>query len=140
VTLGHDFRHPAHGRPAGTIVDMLRFLGHYLEMVIAMFAGMFALGPIWSFALPGLHDQPDAHAMVMATNMAIGMALWMRIRKHGWPHILEMCAAMYVPFVLLLLPYWLNLISADTLMTAGHILMFPAMLIPMLRHRHRDQH
>jgi hypothetical protein len=42
---------------------------------------------------------------------------------------------MYVPFVLLLLPYWLYLISGDTLMTAGHILMFPAMLIPMLRRR-----
>jgi hypothetical protein len=119
---------------------MLRFLGHYLEMVVAMFVGMFALGPVWSLALPGLHDRPDAHAMVMATNMAIGMALWMWFRKHSWAHIVEMCAAMYVPFVVLLVPYWLDLISGDTMMTAGHILMFPAMLVPMLRHRHRDPH
>jgi hypothetical protein len=139
MTSGHDVRYPLSGRPAGTIVGMLRFLGHYLEMVVAMFVGMFALGPVWSFALPGLHDHPDAHAMVMATNMAIGMALWMWFRKHPWAHIAEMCAAMYVPFVVLLVPYWLNVISGEAMMTAGHVLMFPAMLVPMLRHRHSSR-
>ena len=114
----------------------LRFAGHYLEMVVAMFVGMFALGPLWSMALPGLSAHPDASALVMATNMSIGMAAWMRIRKHAWPHIAEMCAWMSAPFVVLLVPYWMNLISGDTLMTAGHLLMFPAMLVPMLRHRH----
>ncbi|MEU4422219.1 hypothetical protein AB0F81_16455 [Actinoplanes sp. NPDC024001] len=113
----------------------LRFAGHYLEMVVAMFVGMFALGPLWNLAVPGLDAHPDAHAMVMATNMAIGMALWMRIRKHSWSHIGWMCAAMYVPFVVLLAPYWAGLISGGTLMTAGHILMFPAMLAPMLWRR-----
>jgi hypothetical protein len=127
-----------HDRPAATIQGMrtLRFAGHYLEMVVAMFVGMFALAPLWSMALPGLHDHPDAAALVMATNMSIGMAAWMRIRKHSWLHIGEMCAWMSAPFVLLLIPYWTNLISGGTLMTAGHILMFPAMLVPMLRHRH----
>ncbi|MFC7533064.1 hypothetical protein [Actinoplanes sp. GCM10030250] len=114
----------------------LRFWGHYLEMVVAMFVGMFALAPLWNLAVPGLEDHPDAHAMVMATNMAIGMALWMRIRRHSWVHIGEMCAAMYVPFVVLLVPYWLGWISGGALMTAGHILMFPAMLVPMVLRKH----
>ncbi|MBU2666061.1 hypothetical protein KOI35_21335 [Actinoplanes bogorensis] len=114
-------------------MTILRFAGHYLEMVVSMFVGMFALGPVWSWAVPGLSDHPDAAAMVMAVNMSIGMALWMRIRKHSWSHIGEMCAWMTAPFVVLLVPYWTGLISGDTLMTAGHILMFPAMLVPMLR-------
>ncbi|MBG0564614.1 hypothetical protein [Actinoplanes aureus] len=118
-----------------TTASRLRFAGHYLEMVVAMLVGMFALAPLWNLAVPGLDAHPDAHSMVMATNMAIGMALWMRIRKHDWRHIAEMCAAMYVPFVALLVPYWMGLISGGTLMTVGHILMFPAMLVPMLWRR-----
>ncbi len=120
----------------------LRFAGHYLEMVVAMFVGMYALGPLWTFALPGLPglpglpDRPDITAMVMATDMSIGMAGWMLVRRHPWPHIGEMCAAMVVPFAALLVPYWTGLIDGGTLMLAGHLLMFPAMLLPMLRHRH----
>jgi hypothetical protein len=118
----------------------LKFAGHYLEMVVAMFVGMVALSPLWSMAVPGLSGHPDAAAMVMATDMSIGMALWMRIRKHGWLHIGEMCAAMVAPFVVLLVPYWMGVISGDMLMTAGHVLMFPAMLVPMLRHRQDSLH
>lgn len=114
----------------------MRFAVHYVEMVVAMFVGMVALAPLWSMALPGLSAHPDAAAMVMATDMSIGMALWMRIRGHHWLHIAEMCAWMSAPFAVLLIPYWMNLISGGTLMTAGHILMFPAMVVPMLRHRH----
>ena len=118
----------------------LRFAGHYVEMIVAMLAGMVALGPLWSLALPGLSAHPDAHAMVMATNMSLGMALWMRIRKHSWPRIAEMCAAMYVPFAVLLVPYWLGAVSGGALMTAGHVLMFPAMLAAMLWRRSEYYH
>jgi hypothetical protein len=112
----------------------LRFAGHYLEMVVAMFLGM-ALGPLWSFLVPGIDDRPDVRTMVMATDMAIGMTLWMLIRRHSWRHIAEMSGAMYAPFVLLLGPYWLGAISSDTLMMVGHVLMFPAMLVPMILRR-----
>ena len=113
----------------------LRFALHYAEMIAAMLAGMYALAPLWSLVLPGLADHPDAHAMVMATDMSVSMALWMRIRRHSWPRTAEMCAAMYVPFALLLAPYWLGLISGAVLMAAGHVLMFPAMLAAMLWRR-----
>jgi hypothetical protein len=122
----------------------LRFAGHYLEMIVAMVLGMVALGPIWSLAVPRLSDYPVADVLVMATNMSIGMALWMRIRRHSWPRIAEMCAAMYVPFLVLLVPYGAGVLSADGLMMGGHVLMFPAMLAAMLWRRgdyyHHGQH
>lgn len=108
----------------------LQFLLHYVEMVVAMFVGMFALDPLW----PALAS-PAAEAMVMATNMAVGMGLWMKIRRHSWRHIGEMTAAMYLPFVVLLVPYALGALSGHGLMMLGHILMFPAMLAAMLWRR-----
>jgi hypothetical protein len=113
----------------------LRFALHYLEMVVSMLVGMFALGPLWSMALPGLADHPAADALVMATNMSIGMAVWMAIRRHPWPRIAEMVAAMYAPFVVLLVPYFLGGLSGHGLMMGGHMLMFVTMFAAMLWRR-----
>ena len=118
----------------------LRFAGHFAEMIIAMLVGMVALGPLWSLATPALLHRGDVHAVGMATNMTIGMALWMRIRRHSWPRIAEMSAAMYLPFLVLLLPHWLGVISAGTVMTGGHLLMLPAMLAAMLWRRSDYHH
>ncbi|SDB99937.1 flagellar biosynthetic protein FliP [Geodermatophilus telluris] len=104
---------------------------HYLEMVVAMLVGMVALGPLEQLVWPGLDDRVDVHAVVMATNMAIGMGAWMRVRGHSWPAIAEMSAAMYVPFAVLLVPFWAGALSGDTLFTAGHLLMLPAMALAM---------
>lgn len=109
---------------------MRKFLRHYAEMVVAMLVGMVVLGPLW----PDL--PPAAAALAMATDMAIGMAVWMRIRRHSLPGIVEMCAAMYLPFLILLVPYALGVLSSAALMIGGHVLMFPAMALAMLRHRH----
>jgi hypothetical protein len=113
----------------------VRFAGHFVEMVVAMVAGMVVLGPLWALAWPGLAGVPAAQALVMATNMTAGMALWMRVRRHAWRGIAEMSAAMYLPFVVLLVPYWLGAISGAVLMTAGHVLMVPLMLAAMIRRR-----
>ena len=104
---------------------------HYLEMVVAMVVGMTVLGPIEGLVWPGLDDRVDVHAMVMATNMAIAMAAWMRFRRHSWTAIAEMSAAMYVPFAVLLVPYWAGAVSGSFLFTAGHVLMLPAMALAM---------
>jgi hypothetical protein len=53
----------------------LKFLGHFVEMVVAMVVGMAAFGPLWTLVWPDLPSSPAAHTMVMATDMAIGMAL-----------------------------------------------------------------
>ncbi len=108
------------------------FVRHYLEMVVAMFAGMFALGPLEHLVWPALSTRHDVGVLVMATNMAIGMGAWMRFRGHSWRGIVEMSASMYVPFAVLLVPYWSGAIGAGALMTWGHVLMFPAMAAVML--------
>ena len=112
-----------------------RFALHGLEMVIAMLAGMLVLGPVWGWAWPGLAADTTAQALVMATNMSIGMAVWMRIRGHGLPAIAEMSAAMYLAFLVLLPFHWAGMVSEMAFMTAGHVLMVPAMLVAMLRRR-----
>jgi hypothetical protein len=110
----------------------LRFARHYLEMVVAMAVGMALLMPLTPAAWAAM---PAVHALVMAADMTIGMAAWMAIRRHGVRPIAEMSVAMCAPFVLLLVPYGFGLISGDTVMLAGHVLMFVTMLGAMLRRR-----
>ncbi len=117
-----------------------RFVRHFLEMVVAMVAGMMILGPASTliFAQLGwsdLLDYPVWAALVMATNMAIGMSVWMRYRGHSWTSTLEMAAVMYLPFVVLFVPFWAGALSGDILLVAGHIVMLPAMVVAMLHRR-----
>ena len=107
-------------------------VGHYLEMVVAMLAGMVVLGPVEEFLWPALDDRTDVAVLVMATNMAVGMGAWMRFRGHSWRGIAEMSAAMYLPFAVLLVPYWAGGLSEHALMTWGHVLMLPAMALVMV--------
>ncbi|MGS2615051.1 DUF6010 family protein [Micromonospora sp. LZ34] len=118
-----------------------RLLWHLGEMALAMIAGMLLLGPVWEVAgaplgLAAVLARPDVTALVMATDMTVGMTVWMRYRRHAWAATAEMAAAMYVPFLLLFAPYWAGLLPADALMLGGHLLMVPAMVLVALRHRH----
>src|SRR5689334_18760589 len=72
----------------------------------------------------------------MATNMTIGMTVWMRHRRHSAAACAEMAAAMYVPFLVLLAPYWAGLLGGDAMLLGGHLLMLPAMVLVALRYRH----
>jgi hypothetical protein len=108
------------------------FTRHYLEMVMAMLVGMVALGPLEHLVWPALTARPDVGVMVMATNMSIGMGGWMRFRGHSWRGIAEMSASMYLPFVVLLVPFWAGAIGEGALMTWGHLLMLPAMALVMV--------
>jgi flagellar biosynthetic protein FliP len=126
------------GRTRGRIRAMAR---HYAEMVVAMFAGMILLGGLRD--LVGLTvpfaDRPGLSYVLMATDMAIGMAAWMTIRRHDSASTLEMCAAMYVPVVLLPL-VWAGAMAPMTFMLVAHVLMLVAMLAVLLRHRHHYAH
>jgi hypothetical protein len=80
---------------------------HFLEMVVTMAVGMVALHPLWKLALRGLGaphvlTHPTLMALVMATDMSLGMGTWMRYRGHSWRSIAEMSATMYVPFAVFL--------------------------------------
>lgn len=114
---------------------------HYLEMAAAMGLGMAILDPLlrWGLTAAGWGaalERTDARAMIMATEMAVAMAGWMLIRRHGRPEVAEMTAAMYVPFLALLVPYWTGILSGELLMILGHILMMVAMAVVVYRHRH----
>jgi hypothetical protein len=117
-----------------------RFSVHYLQMVVAMVAGMVVLGPLESLVLEGAGwssamDGAGATAMVMATNMTVAMAGWMRFRGHTTGPILEMSAAMYLPFLILLVPLWQGGITEHTFVLGGHVLMLLGMLLAMLLRR-----
>lgn len=114
---------------------------HYVEMIVAMFAGMLVVGGARMLAgltVP-LEEHPGAWYLLMATDMAIGMAAWMRYRGHGWAGTLVMCAAMYVPLALVPLA-WTGVMSDMTFMTATHVVMLVAMLAALLRRRHEFAH
>ena len=117
-----------------------RFVGHYLEIVVAAVAGMVVLGPAESMLLNPIGwaevvARFEAATLVMATNMTIAAAAWMRFRRHGWAAIAEMAVAMYAPFLVLFPPLWLGVLSASGLMALGHVLMLFTIAAAMLRRR-----
>ncbi len=116
------------------------FVRHYLEMVVAMLAGMFVLGWLEQTLFPGLDLRTDVEVLVMATNMSIGMGAWMWFRGHSWRGIAEMSAAMYLPFAVLVVPFWAGAIGEHALMTWGHVLMLPAMALVMVLRPHEYAH
>jgi hypothetical protein len=115
------------------------FVRHYAEMVVAMFLGMMVLYPPWLWATSdvtsGWLDRSETEALVMATSMAIPMALWMRFRGHGFVPTLEMCLAMYAGFVVLFPFLWWGGLTGDDMVTVGHVLMLVFMLVAMLLRR-----
>jgi hypothetical protein len=116
------------------------FLRHFIEMVLAMLVGMALFGAIiWGiFGLLGhsnLRHYPEIRALVMSANMVIGMSLWMRYRRHSWAAIGEMAGAMFVPYAVLIGPFWAGLLSGPALLGAMHVLMLPLMIVAMLHRR-----
>jgi flagellar biosynthetic protein FliP len=77
-------------------MQVARFAGHYVQMGIAMLVGMLLpLGLLLSaFGLGPYLRSPEASALLMTTEMVIGMAAWMAIRRHPWRHTVEMSAGM----------------------------------------------
>ena len=115
------------------------FMRHYVEMVIAMFAGMIVLGVPAEAGLRATGtsshelytDVPALALLGMAIIMTVPMVAWMRYRGHGWRPNAEMAASMFIPtfVVIALLPAGVEVM---TLMGIQHLVMFPAMLAAML--------
>ena len=117
---------------------MRHFVRHYVEMVIAMFAGMIVLGlpaeaglrTIGSSSSDLRVDAPAVLFIGMALTMTVPMVAWMRYRGHGWRPCLEMAGAMLVPtFAAIAL---LGAVDLDALMMWEHVGMLAAMLVAML--------
>jgi len=118
-----------------------RFIGHALEMTVAMMLGMVVLG----IAFRQLHvllfgngfsaawdDHVVLAASAMAFNMTVPMVLWMRYRGHTWERGGEMAMGMNLPLLLALLLYWLDAIPAEGVLGMQMMLMIPGMLAAML--------
>jgi hypothetical protein len=109
------------------------FAVHYLQMLAAMAAGMLVLGPLSML----VDADVVVHALLMATWMAAGMAVWMAYRRHSWRATAEMGLAMYLSFAVPISGYWWGVLSGHGLMLVGHVFMLPAMALAMLR-RHEE--
>jgi hypothetical protein len=120
---------PSRGR------QILRFVRHFGEMMLAMLLGM----AVFDVVDGAIHIpvRPEVSALAMAVAMTVPMVAWMRIRKHTWRLNAEMAGAMIVPTVLLIGVCELGLLPRTSLMLGTHILMVPAMLAVML-YRWRD--
>lgn len=134
---------PTHGNasPRRPTPGWRPFARHYLEMLLAMVAGMLVLGGLRSgsgLTVP-LDEQPGTSYVLMAIDMSLGMVAWMRFRGHGWAGTFEMCAAMFVPLVLLPL-VWAEAMGAMTFMMTAHVVMPTAMLAVLVRRHHEYAH
>lgn len=110
----------------------LRFIGHFVEMLIVMFAGMGVLTAV--LGMP--HRSPiEVQALFMAATMTVPMVAWMVIRRHSRRTSAEMGAAMVAPLAILFPMLWAALISADAVLDLQHLLMLPAMLAAMVYRR-----
>jgi hypothetical protein len=120
----------------------MHFARHYVEMVVAMFAGMFALGlPLAALlGIVGIEvsawetDARELMLLGMAFTMSVPMAAWMRYRGHGWAPVWEMTLSMFVPSVAAIGVLWAGAVEdTDGLLVIQHVGMFPSMLAVMLR-------
>jgi len=117
-----------------------RFTRHYVEMVIAMAAGMIVLGvPIDGvLRLAGttsgaIEDSaPAAMMLEMAIIMTIPMVAWMRHHGHAWRPCSEMAASMFLPTFAAMILLWTGAVGFHTAMVLEHAIMLPAMLVAML--------
>ena len=129
------------GAPASRRIERRNLIRHFVEMVVAMLVGMAVLGMAAAVICTALGHagflthHAGLRGFVMALNMTIGMAVWMRYRGHGWAAIGDMGAAMFLPYMLFLGPYWASAISAGVLLVGMHVLMLPAMMVAMLHRR-----
>lgn len=115
-----------------------RFVRHYAEMAVAMVAGMLVLGPVCHMMMTALgypdpvNTAPWLAILLMASSMALPMALWMLYRGHDWGRVLEMAASMFVPAAVLITFWGAGIMSGCQAHCTLHALMWPSMLVFML--------
>jgi hypothetical protein len=117
-----------------------RFFLHYVEMVAAMFIGMFALSKPadWLFSALGASTSSQHPAMMlfsMGVTMTVPMVAWMRFRGHAWRPINEMAASMLIPTFAAMALVGGGVMKGGLAMVIEHAVMLAGMLIAMLPRR-----
>ncbi len=114
------------------------FVRHLLEMCAAMCIGVAVLDlPFLGAArfvgyTDPIHQLPELTALVVAFNMTLPMAAWMRYRGMAWRPIAQMSGAMFVEAIVLIVVSWFGVIHKSGLVALQHQLMMPAMIAVML--------
>jgi hypothetical protein len=111
----------------------LRFVGHFVEMQLAMMVGMIFGGPLGIPAVTSI----ELRAGLWLIAMIVPMVAWMALRGMSWRCSFEMSAAMIVPTLAVLPAFWGGLIPGVALISFEHLSMAPAMLALMV-YRRRD--
>lgn len=149
----HDAAEDGGARDRRRLHPAVRFIRHYVEMVVAMFAGMLVLGVPAGWALRAFGSStsaltdtaPAVMLLGMAVTMTVPMAAWMRYRGHGRRANTEMAASMLVPtFAAVGVLAAGVMTDIDTLLAVEHVGMLLGMLAAMLlrldeyTHHHRQ--
>ena len=145
ITLDHvktDDTHAHDHRIRNSASKVGRFIRHFLEMLLAMMAGMAILNllgnliPASSSYAAAFRSGTNLYAIMMAVFMTVPMVAWMIVRGHGWRHSAQMAFAMFAPVAVTTV---LRLLGADAYLpwlgNASHMGMFLGMLIVMLYRR-----
>jgi hypothetical protein len=115
-----------------------RFTLHLLEMCLVMCASAVLLSVLFFQAAAWLgysdlpRTAPELSVLVIAFNLSVPMALWMRIRRMGWRPTLEMAGATAATGLLLIAGYWLDVVPGDRLIETQTSLACPVMVVVML--------
>src|SRR6266542_642040 len=121
------------GRTGWSVGTMKHFIRHYLEMVLAMAAGMVAYGLLFR---RGLAWTGYADEAIMAAFMTVPMVAWMRYRGHGWGQAAEMAGAMLLPTaVIVVVAVELLGVTGRPLGMSSHAAMLLGMLALMVVRR-----
>jgi hypothetical protein len=91
---------------------------------------------------------PELTVLVIAINLSLPMAVWMRFMGMAWRPTLEMSGSTMVVGLLLIVAYWLDLVAKSSLIQVQTSLACPLMLAVMLfrfrlyssSHRHHHAH
>lgn len=126
-------------RIRSTVSKVVRFVLHFLEMTVAMMAGMVVLylldvvSPESSSLAPFFEYGTVEFDLAMAIFMTVPMAAWMLVRRHDRRHVAEMSFGMNALVAVIIV---LRLLGADAsqpwLVDASHPAMFLGMLVAML--------
>ena len=116
-----------------------RFVWHFFQMCMVMCVGAVALSVLFFGAATLLGytnlDQraPALTVLVIAINLSLPMAVWMRFMGMAWRPTLEMSGATMVAGLSLIVAYWLDLVAkSDLIHLQTGLLACPLMLAVML--------
>lgn len=126
------------GRVAHVVRPVGRFGLHLLEMCMVMCAGAALLSVVFfgAASLLGYTDllqtAPELVVLVIALNLSVPMAVWMRYRGMAWQPTLEMAGSTMVVGLALIAAYWMDIVGRTNLVELQTSLACPVMVAVML--------